>query len=90
MRSSSLTCPRTARARGCWRPRGRRASPPQDYLLPRDLAATPLLSGLTGEQVASLIVEVLHADDPAATAAGRATDLMVMRKVIADAGRERA
>jgi hypothetical protein len=62
----------------------------QDYLLPRDLAATPLLSGLTGEQVASLIVEVLHADDPAATAAGRATDLMVMRKVIgaleADAG----
>jgi hypothetical protein len=58
----------------------------EDYLLPRDLAATPLLSGLTGEQVASLIVEVLHADDPAATAAGRATDLMVMRKVIGTLG----
>ncbi len=64
----------------------------RDYLLPRDLAGTPLLSGMTGEQVASLIVEVLHADDPAATAAGRATDLMVMRKVIAalDAGDEAA
>ncbi len=63
-------------------------TPVRDYLLPRDLAGTPLLAGLTGEQVASLIVEVLHADDPAATAAGRATDLMVMRKVIAalDAG----
>jgi hypothetical protein len=60
----------------------------QGYLLPRDLAATPLLSGLTGEQVASLIVEVLHADDPAATTAGRATDLMVMRKVIGALGAE--
>jgi hypothetical protein len=55
--------------------------PFHDYQLPRDLRVTPLLSGLTGEQVASQIVEVLHADDPHATAASRATDLMVLRKV---------
>ena len=54
----------------------------QDYELPRDLNATPLLAGLGGEQVASLIVEVMHADDAGATAAGRATDLMILRKVI--------
>ena len=54
----------------------------QDYELPRDLNATPLLAGLGGEQVASLIVEVVHADDAGATAAGRATDLMILRKVI--------
>jgi len=53
----------------------------QDYLLPRDLAGTPLLGGLTGDEIASLIVEVLHADDVSATAAGRATDLMVLRTV---------
>jgi hypothetical protein len=53
----------------------------QDYQLPRDLPATPLLAGLTGDQVASLIVEVLHADDANATAAGRATDLMLLRKI---------
>jgi hypothetical protein len=53
----------------------------QDYQLPRDLPATPLLAGLTGDQVASLIVEVLHADDTNATAAGRATDLMLLRKI---------
>ena len=53
----------------------------QEYLLPRDLAATPLLAGLTGDEIASLIVEVLHADDAGATAAGRATDLMVLRKI---------
>jgi len=53
----------------------------QDYQLPRDLPATPLLAGLTGDQVASLIVEVLHADDSNATAAGRATDLMLLRKI---------
>ena len=53
----------------------------QHYLLPRDLAATPLLAGLTGDEIASLIVEVMHADDASATAAGRATDLMVLRKV---------
>jgi len=53
----------------------------QDYQLPRDLPATPLLAGLTGDQVASLIVEVLHADDAFATAAGRATDLMLLRKI---------
>jgi hypothetical protein len=53
----------------------------QDYQLPRDLAATPLLAGLTGDEIASLIVEVLHADDANATAAGRATDLMILRKV---------
>jgi hypothetical protein len=55
--------------------------PCHDYQLPRDLRVTPLLSGLTGEQVASQIVEVLYADDPHATAVGRATDLMVLRKV---------
>ncbi|HEX4834654.1 MAG TPA: hypothetical protein VH478_26570, partial [Trebonia sp.] len=54
-----------------------------DYQLPRDLRLTPLLGGLPGEQVASQIVEVMHADDPTATAAGRATDLMVLRKIIA-------
>ena len=54
----------------------------QDYRLPGDLNATPLLAGLGGEQVASLIVEVVHADDASATAAGRATDLMILRKVI--------
>ena len=53
----------------------------QDYELPRDLAATPLLAGLGGDQVASLIVEVVHADDASATAAGRATDLMILRKI---------
>jgi len=53
----------------------------QNYLLPRDLAATPLLAGLTGDEIASLIVEVLHADDASATAAGRATDLMILRKI---------
>jgi hypothetical protein len=53
----------------------------QHYLLPRDLAATPLLEGLTGDEIASLIVEVLHADDASATAAGRATDLMLLRKI---------
>ena len=54
----------------------------QDYQLPRDLPSTPLLAGLSGDQVASLIVEVLHADDTNATAAGRATDLMLLRKII--------
>ncbi len=54
----------------------------QDYQLPRDLNATPLLAGLGAEQIASLIVEVVHADDAGATAAGRATDLMILRKVI--------
>ncbi len=53
----------------------------QDYQLPADLPATPLLAGLTGDQIASLIVEVLHADDTNATAAGRATDLMLLRKI---------
>jgi hypothetical protein len=53
----------------------------QDYQLPWDLADTPLLTGLTGDQIAGLIVEVLHADDAGATAAGRATDLMVLRKI---------
>ena len=53
----------------------------QDYELPQDLAATPLLAGLTGDQVASLIVEVVHADDVSATAAGRATDLMILKKI---------
>ncbi len=53
----------------------------QDYQLPRDLPATPLLAGLTGDEIASLIVEVLHADDANATAAGRATDLMILRKI---------
>ena len=54
----------------------------QDYELPRDLAETPLLAGLGGEQIASLIVEVMHADDAGATAAGRATDLMIVKKVV--------
>ena len=54
----------------------------RDYELPADLAATPLLDGLTGEEIASLIVEVVHADDANATAAGRATDLMILRKVV--------
>jgi hypothetical protein len=53
----------------------------QDYQLPRDLPATPLLAGLSGDEIASLIVEVLHADDVNATAAGRATDLMIVRKI---------
>ena len=53
----------------------------QDYQLPRDLPATPLLAGLSGDEIASLIVEVLHADDANATAAGRATDLMILRKI---------
>ena len=53
----------------------------QDYQLPRDLARTPLLAGLAGEQIASLIVEVVHADDAGATAAGRATDLMILKKI---------
>jgi hypothetical protein len=56
--------------------------PCQHYQLPRDLRETPLLDGLTGEQVASQIVEVLHADSPGASTASRATDLMVVRKVI--------
>jgi hypothetical protein len=55
----------------------------QDYELPRDLAETPLLAGLSGEQMASLIVEVVHADDASATAAGRATDLMILKKITA-------
>jgi hypothetical protein len=53
----------------------------QDFQLPRDLAQTPLLAGLVGEQIASLVVEVVHADDAGATAAGRATDLMVLKKI---------
>ena len=53
----------------------------QDYELPFDLGETPLLAGLTGEQIASLIVEVVHADDASATAAGRATDLMILKKI---------
>jgi hypothetical protein len=56
--------------------------PVQDYELPADLGATPLLAGLTGEQIASLIVEVVHADDAGATAAGRATDLMILKKIV--------
>src|SRR3984885_1282897 len=60
----------------------------QDYQLPRDLAATPLLAGLTGDEIASLIVEVLHADDANATAAGRATDLMILRKITRALGGE--
>jgi hypothetical protein len=51
------------------------------YQLPRDLRVTPLLSGLTGDQVASQIVEVTHADDPQATNAGRAADLLVLNKI---------
>jgi hypothetical protein len=54
----------------------------QDYELPADLGTTPLLAGLTGEQIASLIVEVVHADDTTATAAGRATDLMILKKIV--------
>jgi len=54
----------------------------QDYELPLDLGETPLLAGLSGEQVASLIVEVVHADDASATAAGRATDLMILKKIV--------
>ena len=54
----------------------------QDYELPADLGETPLLAGLRGEQIASLIVEVVHADDAGATAAGRATDLMILRKIV--------
>ena len=53
----------------------------QDYELPADLGETPLLAGLRGEQIASLIVEVVHADDASATAAGRATDLMILKKI---------
>jgi hypothetical protein len=54
----------------------------QDYELPFDLGGTPLLAGLDGEQIASLIVEVVHADDASATAAGRATDLMILKKIV--------
>jgi hypothetical protein len=54
----------------------------QDYELPTDLGETPLLAGLSGEQVASLIVEVVHADDVSATAAGRATDLMILKQIL--------
>jgi hypothetical protein len=54
----------------------------QDYELPADLGETPLLAGLSGEQIASLIVEVVHADDVGATAAGRATDLMILKKIV--------
>jgi hypothetical protein len=58
----------------------------QDYELPADLGETPLLAGLGGEQIASLIVEVVHADDAGATAAGRATDLMILKKIVAVLG----
>jgi hypothetical protein len=58
----------------------------QDYELPADLGETPLLAGLSGEQIASLIVEVVHADDASATAAGRATDLMILKKIVAVLG----
>jgi len=58
----------------------------QDYELPADLGETPLLAGLRGEQIASLIVEVVHADDAGATAAGRATDLMILKKIVAALG----
>jgi len=54
----------------------------QDYELPADLGETPLLAGLSGEEIASLIVEVVHADDASATAAGRATDLMILKKIL--------
>ena len=54
----------------------------QDYELPYDLGDTPLLAGLSGEQIASLIVEVVYADDASATAAGRATDLMILKKIV--------
>jgi hypothetical protein len=53
----------------------------QEYELPRDLAATPLLAGMDSAEIASLIVEVVHADDAGATAAGRATDLMILKKI---------
>jgi len=62
----------------------------EDYHLPRDLAQTPLLAGMTADQVASQVVEVLHADDPNATAASRATDLMVARRVVAAVAAESA
>jgi hypothetical protein len=58
----------------------------QDYELPADLGETPLLAGLRGEQIASLIVEVVHADDAGVTAAGRATDLMILKKIVAVLG----
>ena len=54
----------------------------QDYELPADLGGTPLLAGLGGEQIASLIVEVVHADDAGATAPVRATDLMILKKIV--------
>jgi hypothetical protein len=54
----------------------------RDYDLPADLTATPLLDGMAGDEIASLIVEVVHADDANATAAGRATDLMTLKKVV--------
>jgi hypothetical protein len=60
----------------------------QDYELPADLGETPLLAGLRGEQIASLIVEVVHADDASATAAGRATDLMILKKIVTVLGPE--
>lgn len=60
---------------------GRAGMSVQDYQLPADLSQTPLLAGLTGDQIASLIVEVVHADDASATAAGRATDLMILKKI---------
>lgn len=60
---------------------GRAGMSVQDYQLPADLSETPLLAGLTGDQIASLIVEVVHADDASATAAGRATDLMILKKI---------
>jgi hypothetical protein len=68
-------------ADGLLRAAARAGIPIQDYELPADLAATPLLAGLSGEQIASLIVEVVHADDVSATAVGRATDLMILKKV---------
>ena len=78
--------PRPVAGPGGRRParRGRagRASPSRTTSCPADLAETPLLAGLTGEQIASLIVEVVHADDASATAAGRATDLMILKKII--------
>lgn len=67
---------------------GRAGMTTSDYQLPADLAQTPLLAGLTGEQVASLIVEVVHADDASATAAGRATDLMILKKIAGVLGGE--
>jgi hypothetical protein len=64
--------------------------PVQDYQLPDDLGETPLLAGLTGEQIASLIVEVVHADDASATAAGRATDLMILKKIVGVLGTDKS